>query len=70
VKETALQTPRSVNKEGGGARDVRAESLPLQLVMKDHDEASYSPAVHGGPRCSRYPPVACRMDPTPEQVDA
>jgi len=35
VRETTLQTPRSVKKEGGGgARDTGAESLPLQLVMK------------------------------------
>jgi len=35
VKETTLQTPRSVKKEGGGgARDAGAESLPLQLVLK------------------------------------
>jgi len=33
VRETTLQTPRSV-KEGGGARDARAESLHLQLIMK------------------------------------
>jgi len=35
VKETTLQTPRSVKKQGGGgARNVGAETLPLQLVMK------------------------------------
>jgi len=35
VKETTLQTPRSLKKErGGGARDAGAESLPLQLMMK------------------------------------
>jgi len=36
VKETTLQTLRSLKKErgGGGAQNVRAESLPLQLVMK------------------------------------
>jgi len=35
VRETTLQTSRSVKKEGGGgAQNVRAESLPLQLVMK------------------------------------
>jgi len=37
MKETTLQTPRSMKKEGGGsARDARAENRPLQLVMKDH----------------------------------
>jgi len=35
VRETTLQTTRSVKKEGGGgAQDARAESLPLQTVMK------------------------------------
>jgi len=35
VKETTLQTPGSVKKEGGGgAQNVRAESLHLQLMMK------------------------------------
>jgi len=71
VRETTLQTPRSVKKEGGGgARDAGAESLPLQFMMKDHGEEGCSPAVHGGPRWSRYPPVARGRHPTPEQVDA
>jgi len=35
VKETTLQTPRSVKQEGGGgAQNVGTGSLPLQLVMK------------------------------------
>jgi len=35
VRETTLQAPSSVQKEGeGGARDARAESFPLQLGMK------------------------------------
>ena len=35
MRETTLQTLRSVKKEGGGgARDTGAESLPLQLMMK------------------------------------
>jgi len=35
VRETTLQTPRSVKKEGGvGAQDAGAESLALQLMMK------------------------------------
>jgi len=71
VKETALQTPRSVKQEGGGgARDAGAESLPLQLMMKDHGESGCPPAAHGGLQRRRYPPVACGRDPTPEQVDA
>jgi len=37
VRETALQTPRSVKKVGAGgegARDAGDESFPLQLMMK------------------------------------
>jgi len=55
---------------GGGAQNAGAESLPLQLVMKAMVEAGCSPAVHGGPRWSRFPPAAREKDPTPEQVDA
>ena len=65
MRETTLQTPRSVKKEGGGgAQDAGAESLPLQLMMKDHAEAGCLPAVHGGAWWSRY------SDSTSEQVDA
>ena len=35
MRETTLQTPRSVKKDGGGGvRNVRADTLPLQLVLK------------------------------------
>ena len=35
MRETILYTPRSVKKEvRGGARDARAERLPLQVVLK------------------------------------
>jgi len=35
MRETTLQTPKSLKKEGeGGAQNVRAETLPLQLMMK------------------------------------
>jgi len=53
VRETPLQTPRSVKNEGGGggARDARAESLPLQLMMKNMARQVFplqSTEVHGG----------------------
>jgi len=52
VRETTLQTPRSVKKEGeGGAQNVGAKSLPLQLVMKtvvSHIVPMQSMEVHGG----------------------
>jgi len=71
VKETTLQTPRSVKKQrGGGARDAGAGSLPLLLVLKDHGEADCSPAVYGGPQWSRYPPAAHGRETTLEQVNA
>ena len=52
MREATLQTPRSVKEEGGGgARDARAESLPLQLVMKTMVRQAVplqSMEVHGG----------------------
>jgi len=52
VKETALQTPRAVKKEGGGgASDAGPESLPLQLMMKTMMRQVVplqSMEVHGG----------------------
>jgi len=52
VRETTLETPRSLTKEGeGGAQDAGAESLPLQLVMKTMVRQAVplqSTEVHGG----------------------
>jgi len=68
VRETTLQTPRSVKKEGGGARDAGAESLPVQLMMKVkqvvpmqsmevHSGADiHLQPVEGTPRRSRWMP--------------
>ena len=51
VRETALQTPRSVKKEGGGgAPDARAE-IPLQPMEKTRVRQAVpmqSMEVHGG----------------------
>jgi len=71
VRETTLQTPRSVKKEGG-RRCSRHRSRESSLTArdKDHGEAGRAPAVHGGPQWSRSPPVAHGRDLTPEQVDA
>ena len=59
VVETA-RCARKVSGEGGGggAAGARAE-ITLQPVEKDHGEADCTPAAHGGPRWSRYPPAAC-----------
>ena len=52
MKETTLQTPRSVKKDrGGGARDTGGESLPLQLVIETLVRQTVplqSMEVHGG----------------------
>jgi len=52
VRETTLQIPRSVKKEGGGgARDTGAESLRLQLMLKTmvmQVVPLQSMEVHGG----------------------
>jgi len=52
VRETTLQTPRSVKKKGGGgARDAGADSLPLQPMMNTvvRQVVSLQPMdVHGG----------------------
>jgi len=69
VKETTLQTPRSVKKEEEEVLEMW-EQPSLAARDEDHGEAGSAPAAHGGPQWSRSPPVAHGMDPTPEQVDA
>jgi len=61
-----------VSEEGGGRRCLRHRSREFSFAAcaEDHGEAGCPPAVHGGPRWSRYPPLAHGRDPTPEQVDA
>ena len=58
MRETTLQTPRSVKEGGGGAQDVGSESLPLQLAMKTRVRQVVPLQSTDGPRWSRYPPVA------------
>ena len=52
MRETTLQTPRSVKQEwGGGAPGTVADSLPLQLVLKTTVRQAVhlqSVEVHGG----------------------
>jgi len=84
VRETALRTPRSVKKEGGGgAQNVGTETLPLQVVMKTmvRQAAPLQPMeVHGGadihlqpvegtPRWSRWVPEG-GCEPVLEQAPA
>jgi len=70
VKETTLQTARSVKKEGGGGtQDAGAGSLPLQLVVKTMVRQVVplqSMEVHSG----ADPHLQPVEDPTPEQVYA
>jgi len=70
VKETTLQTPRSLLKEAeGSARDARAESLALQSILKTtvRQVVPLQPMeVHGGADF-HYSPW---KGPSPEQVDA
>jgi len=68
VRETTLQTPRSVKKEEMLLAPEQRPSLAAR--DEDHGEAGCSPAAHGSPRWSRHPPVARGRDPTPEQMDA
>jgi len=71
VRETTLQTSRAVKTEGGRrCPKCRSREPSLATRDEDHGEEGCPPAVHGGPRWSRYPPVAHGRDPTPEQVDA
>ncbi|KAK4822884.1 hypothetical protein QYF61_021103 [Mycteria americana] len=67
VRETTLQTPRSVKKEGGGAPVTGAE-IPLQPVVKTmvRQAVPLQPMeVHGGADIH----LQLVEDPTPEQVD-
>ena len=68
-RNSSADTKVSKERGGGGAPDAGAE-IPLQLMMKDLDEAVCPPAAHGGPWWSRYPPMARGRDPKPEQVIA
>ena len=58
-----------MKKEGG---EEVLETPESSLAARDeyHGEAGCPLAVHEGPLWSRYPPVACGRDPTPEQEDA
>jgi len=59
VRETALQTPRSV-KKGRGRKCSRHRSRGAPAARdEDHGEAGCPPAAHGGPWWSRSPPAVC-----------
>jgi len=60
-----------VKQEGEEVLETLEQRVfPCSSLMKDHGEAGCPPAVHGVPWWSRYPPVVCGRDPTPQQVDA
>jgi len=54
-----------VIEEGGGRRCSRRwrRKSSLAAYGEDHGEAGCLPAVHVGPRWSRYPPAPCGRDP-------
>ena len=59
MRETTLQTPRSVKKEGEEVLQAPEQRDSPAARGEDHGEAGCPPAAHGGPRWSRYPPAAC-----------
>ena len=66
MRETTMQTPRSLKKEGGGAPGARAE-IPLQPVGKTmvRQAVPLQPTeVNSGAEI----PLQPVEDPTPEQV--
>jgi len=68
MKETTLQTPRSVKNKLEEMLKTLEQSVPLQLVMKTmvRQAVPLQPMeVHGG----ADPPAAHGRDPTPEHVD-
>jgi len=69
VRETTLQTPRSVKKEGGGGAAGIGAEIPLQPVMKTMVRQAVPlefMEVHGGAEIHLQPVE----DPTLEQVGA
>ena len=66
MKETTLQIPRSVQKEGEEVIHVPEQRLSPEDRDEDHSEVGCPPAAHRGPWWSRYPPAAHGVD----QVDA
>jgi len=55
MRETTLQTPKSVKKEGEEV--LEAPEWRFFPCGADHGEAGCPAADHGGPQRSRYPPA-------------
>jgi len=58
VRETTLQTPRSVKQEGEEVLQVPDQKCSPPARDEDHGEAGCAPAAHGGPQWSRSPLTA------------
>jgi len=58
VRETTLQTPRSVKKEGEEVLQMPEQRFSPAACDEDHGEAGCRPAAHGGPWWGRSPPAA------------
>jgi len=56
-------------RRGRRCSRCRSRESSLTACDGDHGEAGCPPAAHGGPRRSRYLPIARGRDPTPEQVN-
>jgi len=69
MRETTLQTPRAVKKEGEEVLQVQEQRFPLQPIMNTmvRQVVPLQPVeVQGGAEIQLQP----TEDPTPEQVDA
>jgi len=58
VRETTLQTPRSMKEGGRRCARRRSRDFSPAAHEDDHDEAGCAPAAHESPQWSRYPPAA------------
>jgi len=72
VRETALQKPRSVNKEGRRCSRCQNRAFPA-TQGEDHGKIGHPPAAHGGPHaraggCALKETVAPGEKLTPEQA--
>ena len=64
VCERKNSADTKVSEKGGGMRCLKYQSRDSFLAAhaEDHGKAGCFPAVHGGPRWSRHPPVAHGRD--------
>jgi len=61
VRETALQAPKLVEKEGRRCTRHQSRESPA-ACGEDHDGTCCPPVAHGGPRLSSYTPCSHRYN--------